>query len=641
MVGGRKMVRVVVVGDRGTGKSSLIKTAATEVFPDNVPPVLPLTRLPADFYPDRVPLTLIDTSASLDSRIKLLEELKRADVVVLTYACDQPATLERAMNYWMQEIRQLELKVPVIVVGCKLDLRAERDQVSLEAMMLPVMQKYKEIETCIECSAATQIQVPDVFFYAQKAVLHPTAPIFDQETQSLKPRCVRALKRIFSLCDHDGDGTLNDSELNEFQARCFDAPLKPDELVAIKEVVRDKLPEGINERGLTPIGFMFLHSIFIERGRIETTWAVLRKFGYDNEIKLRDDLIPVPKKRTIDQSVELTDEVVEFLKGIFRVLDQNIDGSIGEEQIAQLFSTAPENPWGEFPYKDATERTASDELPLNGFLSKWALMTHLEPALSSANLIYIGLGDQSASALRVTRSRSSDCKKKQSSRNVIRCLVFGPKNSGKSALLDSFIKRPFSTKAATTAGERYAVNIVENSLGVKKTLILQEIPEERAQNILSHIELLAACDVAIFVYDSSMELSWKKATELLLEVARTAEETGYCFPCLLVAAKEDLGTYPTSVQDAARICRNLGIKPPNSLSTKNESLSNVFSRIVTAAEHPHLSIPETEIGRSRKEYQRLVNRSLMFVSELAVGAAFAFIGMAAYRTYSARKNMST
>lgn len=85
------------------------------------------------------------------------------------------------------------------------------------------------------------------------------------------------------------------------QARCFDAPLKPDELIAIKEVVRDKLPEGINERGLTPIGFMFLHSIFIERGRIETTWAVLRKFGYDNEIKLRNDLIPVPKKRSIDQ----------------------------------------------------------------------------------------------------------------------------------------------------------------------------------------------------------------------------------------------------------------------------------------------------------------------------------------------------
>jgi len=60
-------------------------------------------------------------------------------------------------------------------------------------------------------------QVAEVFYYAQKAVLHPTAPLFDQETQTLRPRCVRALKRIFILCDHDMDGALSDSELNDFQ----------------------------------------------------------------------------------------------------------------------------------------------------------------------------------------------------------------------------------------------------------------------------------------------------------------------------------------------------------------------------------------------------------------------------------------
>jgi Ras family protein T1 len=63
-------------------------------------------------------------------------------------------------------------------------------------------------------------QVPEVFYYAQKAVLHPTAPLFDQELQSLKPRCVRALKRIFIICDNDKDGALSDVELNEFQV-CF------------------------------------------------------------------------------------------------------------------------------------------------------------------------------------------------------------------------------------------------------------------------------------------------------------------------------------------------------------------------------------------------------------------------------------
>lgn len=67
------------------------------------------------------------------------------------------------------------------------------------------------------CITATILQVGEVFYYAQKAVLHPTAPLFDQETQTLRPRCVRALKRIFILCDHDRDGALSDAELNDFQ----------------------------------------------------------------------------------------------------------------------------------------------------------------------------------------------------------------------------------------------------------------------------------------------------------------------------------------------------------------------------------------------------------------------------------------
>ncbi|KAF8401666.1 hypothetical protein HHK36_012612 [Tetracentron sinense] len=299
--GGRTNVRVVVVGDRGTGKSSLIMTVAAETFPGNVPPVLPTTRLPADFYPDRVPLTIIDTSSSLENRGKLAEELRRADAVILTYSCDQPATLDRLSTFWLPELRRLEVKVPVIVVGCKLDLRDDQQQLSLEHVMSPIMQQFREIETCIECSAVKQIQVPEVFYYAQKAVLHPTAPLFDQETQSLKPRCVRALKRIFILCDNDRDGALNDSELNDFQVKCFNAPLQPSEIVDVKKVVQEKLPEGVNHRGLTLTGFLFLHALFIEKGRLETTWTVLRKFGYNNDIELRDDLLPVSFKRAPDQ----------------------------------------------------------------------------------------------------------------------------------------------------------------------------------------------------------------------------------------------------------------------------------------------------------------------------------------------------
>ncbi|KAI8522884.1 hypothetical protein RHMOL_Rhmol13G0031700 [Rhododendron molle] len=634
MASSRTTVRVVVAGDRGTGKSSLIAAAASESFPEYIQPLLPPTRLAPDFYPDGVPVVIIDTSSSLENRGRLAEELKRADAVVLTYACDQPATLDHLSNFWLHELRRLEVKVPVIVVGCKLDLRDERHSLSLEQVMAPIMRQFREIETCIECSAANLVQVPEVFYYAQKAVLHPTAPLFDQETQALKPRCVRALKRIFILCDHDMDGALNDTELNEFQVKCFNAPLQPAEIVGVKRVVQEQLPDGVNELGLTLTGFLFLHALFIEKGRLETTWTVLRKFGYDDDIKLRGDLLAVPSRKAPDQSIELTGEAAEFLKGVFSLFDNDKDGALRHSELEDLFSTAPESPWDEAPYKDAAERTLLGGISLNSFLSLWAFMTLRDPARSLANLIYIGYNCDPASALRVTSRRLADRKKQQTDRNVFQCFVFGPKNAGKSALLKSFLGRPFSDSYTSTTEDHYAVNDVDQLVGTKKTLILREIPEDGVKKLLSNKESLAACDVAVFVYDSSDEYSLKRTSELLLEVARQGEESGFGVPSLLIAAKDDLNSYPMAIKDSAKDVR---IGAPIHLSVKERDLNSIFIRIVNAATRPHLSVPETEIGRTKKHYRQLVNRSLVLVS---VGTAVAVVGLAAYRAYAARKTSS-
>ncbi|WRX23340.1 Small GTPase - like 10 [Theobroma cacao] len=555
---GKTGVRIVVAGDRGTGKSSLIVTAAADTFAANVPRLLPPTRLPEDFYPDRVPITIIDTSSNPEDRGKLAAELKRADAVVLTYACDQPETLNRLSTFWLPELRQLEVKVPVIVVGCRLDLRDELQQVSLEQVMSPIMQQFREIETCIECSAYKHIQIPEVFYYAQKAVLHPTGPLFDQESQTLKPRCVRALKRIFILCDHDRDGALSDAELNDFQ------------------------------------------------------------------------------------SVELTNEAIEFLKGVYELFDSDLDNNLRPIEVEDVFSTAPESPWNDAPYKDAAEKTALGGLSLDAFLSEWALMTLLDPARSVENLIYIGYPGDPSSAIRVTRRRRLDRKKQQSERNVFQCFLLGPTNAGKSALMNSFLGRPYSDSYSPTTDERYAVNVVELPGGIKKTLVLREIPEDGVRKLLSTKDSLAACDIAVFVHDSSDESSWKRATELLVDVAGHGEDTGY------------------------EVSQDMGIDAPIPISSKLGDFNNIFRKIVNAAEYPHLSIPETEAGRSRKQYHRLINRSLMFVSGMLifwhlttvlflmhlklgvlenfvyhVGAAVAIVGLAAYRVYAARKNASS
>ncbi|KAF9618466.1 hypothetical protein IFM89_001189 [Coptis chinensis] len=114
---------------------------------------------------------------------------------------------------------QLQVKVPVIVVGCKLD--EVEDTTGRQEKLLLLMQEYPEIETCtLECSAWNLFQVSKVFYYANVAVLFPTSPLFDKKKHKLKPRCERALKRIFNLCDHDKDNTFSDIEFNDLQV-CF------------------------------------------------------------------------------------------------------------------------------------------------------------------------------------------------------------------------------------------------------------------------------------------------------------------------------------------------------------------------------------------------------------------------------------
>ncbi|KAL5068726.1 hypothetical protein RYX36_019613 [Vicia faba] len=627
-------VRIVVAGDQGTGKSSLISTAASENFRPNVAPVLPPTTLALDLYPDHVPITVIDTTSSIPDIDRVSEELKRADTVVLTYACDRPETLESLSTFWLPHLRNLEVRVPVIVVGCKLDLRDESQQVSLEQVMSPIMQQFREIETCIECSASRQIQVPEVFYYAQKAVLHPTAPLFDQETQTLKPRCVRALKRIFILCDHDRDGALSDAELNDFQVKCFNAPLQPSEIIGVKKVVQDKLSEGVNERGLTLTGFLFLHALFIEKGHKCTLifsmkwWVYLHWFL----MKLVESFLCYVQffKCTHDTCFK---DVVYASDFVSLILNVNED-SWQNYFMLIIFNCSP---WIGNPYEDAAERNAFQGLSLDAFLSEWALMTLLNPTFSVENLIYLGYSGDPLSAVRVTRKRRTDRKRQLSERNVLQCFVFGPRNAGKSALLNSFIGRPYSEAYNPTIEDRYAVNVVDIAKENKKYLVLKEIPESGVEKLLANKESLASCDIAVFVHDRSVESSWRASSELLVNIAGHGENTGFEVPCLIVAAKDDLESFTSAIQDSIRVSQDMGVEAPIPISVKLGDFNNVFHRIVKAAEHPHLSIPETEAGKNRKHYNKLIGRSLMCVS---VGAAVALVGLGAYRIYAARKSAS-
>jgi len=71
-----------------------------------------------------------------------------------------------------------------------------------------------------------------------------------------------------------------------------------------------------------------------------------------------------------------------------------------------------------------------------------------------------------------------------------------------------------------------------------------------------------------------------------------------------------------------QVTQELGIEASIHVSMKLGDSSNVYNKIVHAAEHPHLSIPETEIGKKRKQYHRLLQHSLVFASGMFFLATF-------------------
>lgn len=71
--------------------------------------------------------------------------------------------------------------------------------------------------------------------------------------------------------------------------------------------------QGIRDEGLTLEGFIYLHALFIERGRLETTWAVLRRFGYANSLRLSEETL------TRVNFAHAPDQVREWVSGVVEV----------------------------------------------------------------------------------------------------------------------------------------------------------------------------------------------------------------------------------------------------------------------------------------------------------------------------------
>ncbi|NP_001361013.1 mitochondrial Rho GTPase 2 isoform 1 [Pongo abelii] len=579
----RRDVRILLLGEAQVGKTSLILSLVGEEFPEEVPPRAEEITIPADVTPEKVPTHIVDYSEAEQTDEELREEIHKANVVCVVYDVSEEATIEKIRTKWIPLVNGGTTRgprVPIILVGNKSDLRSGS---SMEAV-LPIMSQFPEIETCVECSAKNLRNISELFYYAQKAVLHPTAPLYDPEAKQLRPACAQALTRIFRLSDQDLDQALSDEELNAFQKSCFGHPLAPQALEDVKTVVCRNVAGGVWEDRLTLDGFLFLNTLFIQRGRHETTWTILRRFGYSDALELTADYLFPPLHVPPGCSTELNHLGYQFVQRVFEKHDQDRDGALSPVELQSLFSVFPAAPWG--PELPRTVRTEAGRLPLHGYLCQWTLVTYLDVRSCLGHLGYLGYPtlceqDSQAHAITVTREKRLDQEKGQTQRSVLLCKVVGARGVGKSAFLQAFLGRGLEHQDTREQPPGYAIDTVQVN-GQEKYLILCEVGTDG----LLATSLDAACDVACLMFDGSDPKSFAHCASVYKHHYMDGQT-----PCLFVSSKADLPEgVAVSGPSPAEFCRKHRLPAPMPFSCAGpaEPSTTVFTQLATMAAFPHL-----------------------------------------------------
>ncbi|KAK1922388.1 P-loop containing nucleoside triphosphate hydrolase protein [Papiliotrema laurentii] len=624
----RDLVRIVLVGDDGVGKSSIITSLIKESFVTNVQHVVPEVTIPPEVTPENVTTSIVDTSSNPKSRAHLLSQLTRAHVICLVYSISEPSSFDRVAEYWLPLFRREGINVPVILVGNKIDLRGgEVTNQGLEDEIAPIMREFKEVETVVECSALLPLNISEVFYFAQKAVLHPTAPLYDSREHTLKPKCLDALKRIFKISDVDKDGLLSAHELNQFQQKCFSTPLQSQELEGILDLVRSydpslvqpvpsfsapttpSLPGGNfsgrlhqppvispTAEGVTEMGFLYLHTIFIQQGRMETTWTVLRNFGYGEGLDLREDFLLPKFDVPYDCSVELSPLGNQFLTDIFEAYDKDNDGALSQSELDDLFSTSPGNPWLAQGFPDTTITDDVGRVTLQGWLAQWSMTTLLNHKTTLNYLAYLGYSSSPATdlpastALHITRPRKQDRRQRKVTRSVFLCYVLGATGSGKTSLLRSFVNKVSRGGEDGLGGYEPTTKVlsVVNSVemeGVEKYLVLQEFGSKYESETLRNSKKLDMADIIIYVHDSSDTNSFSYISNLRQQYSLDH------IPAIFVATKSDLDLAQQRHEVQPDVyCRRLGLPAPMAVSARTMPLNNLWIAITRVALNPTSSI---------------------------------------------------
>lgn len=195
---------------------------------------------------------LIDSPGVLgDNEGDIGGKVKSANAILIVYDMSDEQTIASMKNFWLPFVQKYNTKVPVIIVGNKLDLVRVNPSLSyytrIGKILRPLMREFsvafskKQIEMGIEVSAKDSINILAMLYCAQSSVIFPLSVLMNLGERELTGKYKKALTRIFRILDADNSGNLSDTEMNSLQNRVFENELTQDDIKSLKEIVKEEV----------------------------------------------------------------------------------------------------------------------------------------------------------------------------------------------------------------------------------------------------------------------------------------------------------------------------------------------------------------------------------------------------------------
>ncbi|KAL1927775.1 hypothetical protein VTP01DRAFT_3596 [Rhizomucor pusillus] len=173
--------KLVVVGDGGCGKTSLLVVYQKGAFPERYVPTV-FENYIANVQLDNgkvVELALWDTAGQEDyDRLRPLS-YPETDVILICFAIDQPTSFTNVQDRWLPEVMHFCENVPKLLVGTKIDLRDNQTRIAQLNALGHHLITYEEGERLAreigakyyECSAMRNQYVSEVIEAATKSAM--------------------------------------------------------------------------------------------------------------------------------------------------------------------------------------------------------------------------------------------------------------------------------------------------------------------------------------------------------------------------------------------------------------------------------------------------------------------------------------